>query len=862
MKRLMISATQFFEQLPDHLRSHRWWILLAFIAATAAMFVGAGKARFDNSIEGWFEPDDPTIVAFDWLHHDFGSDDHLYMVYRPADGDVFSPESLQRLHRLHHELEARMQAGIQNETPGWRHVVKITSLINAPVLVGEGSSLISRRLVGDRLPGTVESAEELRRLALSQKSFSQLYFSADYTLGGMMIETHFGAVPLQAQELKTDVDFGDLDFASEFEEAHVVESSGVFATQRGERPRFQPTDMEDYLALLQAVRTVLELPEFAAHFSFHAVGSTAASEYNLAMISEMGMLNLLGLVIMMVLLWLLFRSFSAVLWSISLVVLSSVWMVGILGWIGLPLTFFVMIAIMLVLAVGLVDVVHVMSAYLQARRQGDEHRAAMRSAFRHVAVACTLTTLTNIVAMLALSITPVVPIQVFSVMCVLGVLLPLVFTLLLLPVLMDLWSPRPPTAGGLHLLPAGFDPVGLLQRPLAAVLPWVEARPRLIIAGFATVFVAALIGTTQTRIDTDPVASFPEDSKIRRSVALVDAEMMGAQSMEIYLDFGRVDALQDPEVLTAIEALQLRLEQGYPEVVVRTTSLVDMVKHSYMALHEDREDMYRLPETEAAISQTLFLFNQSNPVDRRKLVSDNYDRARISVRMYNKGSYEYARTWESMRTDINATVQQLKGSYPSTSVAITGMLALIMQGSDVLSTSQVKVFALALGLVSLALVFVSGSLKAGLVALVPNLIPAILAYGMLGLLGRPLDITTMMIAPIIIGVAVNDTVHFITRYRIEMLSNPDIRHCLRTTIGEVGQAVVFTSLILALGFGVLGLSDNSGVANLGIFGALAILVALLNDLLLLPALILLFGIRFESRTILASAATEHATATA
>jgi predicted RND superfamily exporter protein len=382
---------------------------------------------------------------------------------------------------------------------------------------------------------------------------------------------------------------------------------------------------------------------------------------------------------------------------------------------------------------------------------------------------------------------------------------------------------------------------------LEGVLPAVEKRPVAIIAIFMTVFAVCIYGATRTKVDTDPVASFPAEWKIRESVKLVDQNMIGAQSMEIYLDLGRVNAFHDPFVLRTIEALQDAIETKHGDLVVRTDSLVDTVKKSYRLLNDDREDMYVVPDSESAVSQTLFLFNQSNPDDRKKLVSDNYDKSRIGVRLYNKGSYEYAQAWDSIRADIDKSVAQIKEKYPDAYISITGMLPLMMQGADYLTSSELKSFGLALVLVSAILLVLFGSLRAGAIALVPNLIPAILAYGALGLLDRPLDITTMMIAPIIIGIAVDDTVHFITRYRNEFVLHGDIRRALQATIQDTGKSIVFTTLVLGLGFGVMAFASDAGAANLGLFGSLAILVGLLNDLFLLPALILVFKLKFRSQ---------------
>jgi predicted RND superfamily exporter protein len=842
MKRLMHTMVTYFENVPDQVRKWRAAVWLFFIVATVFFAVGIGRVKFDMAIEAWFQDDDPTIAAFDWFHHEFGSDDHLYIVYKPKDGDVFSETSLKKLQQFQQELQGRIANLKEGDKSALTRVVKITSLINAPVLKSENGTLISKKLIGNgAIPGSAEERDKLRKIAASQPNFPLLYFSKDYKYGGVLIETNFGAIPVATAAATTGkAAVTDLNLEDPGKAAHPAA-----------RPKFQPTDMADYLALMREVNSVIQKPEYASHFDYYPVGSTAAGEDNLGMVSELGMLNVVALVVIVLLLALLFRSLSAVVWPVVIFIMSVIWIVGITGWLGLPITFFVMVVVMLTLAVGVADTVHVMAAYLSLRQDGHDHRSALRHGFRHVVLACLLTTITNIAAVVALSITPIVPIQIFVFMCCLGVGLPFMFSVYLLPLMLDLWSPKQADdkpKGRFGAFASRFVPdIGqFISRRLERVLPFAEKRPLTIMFAFATLFCVCIYGATLTKVNTDPVGSFPKKSLIRKSVKVVDENMMGAQSMEIYLDLGKVNAFHDPFVLNVMDKLQHTIERQHKDVVVRTDSLVGTVKNSYQTLNDNRPDMYVIPASENAVSQTLFMFNQSNPEDRRKLVSDNYDRARISVRLYNRGSFEYTKAWDGMRVEINGALDQIKQKYPDAKVSITGMLALMMQGAEYLTASELQSFTASIVMVSMVLLILFGSIKAGVIALVPNLIPTVLAYGGLGLLDMPLDVTTMMIAPIIIGIAVDDTVHFITHYRSEVATDGNIRRALDATISQTGQSIAFTTLVLGLGFGTMGFASNAGVANLGIFGGLAIIVGLLNDLFLLPAMIMVFKLRFHS----------------
>jgi predicted RND superfamily exporter protein len=839
MKSLMNAIVEYFGNVPDQVRKRKLLVWLAFLAATAFFFVGMGRARLDASIETWFVEDDPLIVALDWFHHDFGSDDHLYIAYKAKDGNVFSEKSLRTLQQLQKELRERVARVKDKDDSALKHIVKITSLINAPVLRVENGALISTKLVGDSKPSTPQELDRVTQIAESQEGFRLLYFSKDHQYGGILIETDFGAIPVDAVPAAEQPAITDLKL-----------DEPVVVTGPAKRPKFKPTDQADYILLMDEVKAVLHKPEYAAHFEYFPVGSPAAAEYDMENFAELGVLNLVALVIIMGLLWFLFRSLSAVVWPVVIVVLTTIWVVGATAWLGFPMSIFVLVAVMLILAVGVADTVHVMSTYMSYRKEGHDHQSAMRKGFRHVAVACLLTTVTNMAAVIALSIAPIVPIQVFALMCALGVGLPFVFSVYLLPLMLDLWAPKisvQTRKAGLmttlsRLLP---DVSAFSQRCLDKILPLVEKGPVTIVVLFMALFGVSLYGATQTKVDTDPVAIYPKGSPMRQSAKVMDEKMAGGQNMEIYLELGVENAFQDPFVLHAMDNLQDTLEKKYGDLVVQTTSLVDTVKDSYRTLNDGRQDMYVIPDNQNAVSQTLFLFNQSNPTDRARLVSDNYDRSHISVRLYNKGSYEYTAAWNSMRRDFDSFLAGVKQKYPDAKVSVTGILPLMMQGADYLTSNELASFGLAIILVSVMLLLLFGSLKTGAIALIPNLIPAMLAYGALGLLGIPLDVTSMMIAPVIIGIAVDDTVHFVTRYRTEIVVDGNIRRALEATIAHAGQSVVFTSLILGLGFGIMALASYPSTSTMGTFGALAIFVGLLCDLFLLPAMILVFKLKSQ-----------------
>jgi predicted RND superfamily exporter protein len=845
----LTNTNRYFASVPNTVRKFKWLVWLLFIGMTAFLFVGMNNAKLDMTIEGMFEKDDPTILSLHNYHSEFGSEDNLFIVYKTQDGDVLSAKSLAAVKGIREDILARMRALKPGDEDALKHIVKITTLANASVLMAEDDALISRELVGRDLPTTQAELAEIRRIADTQERFELLYLSKDHQYGGIFIETDFGSVLANSEAFGVNDELGsdDLlvdDMSMTFDETAVVDEEYL---------EFKKTDMEDYIDLMNEVKLVINDPKYSSHLTYYPVGNTAVTEYDLKMIEEMGMLNLGMLVIIAVMLWLLFRSFSAVLWPVVIVILTIVWTFGIIGWLGLPISSLVMITVMLTLAVGIADAVHIMSGYLYFINRDFGHQEALTKAFEKSGKACLLTSITTMLAMFILSLMPMVPVKIFGMMCVTAVGLAFVFTIYLLPLMLDLWAPKKARvkADGaqVSLMP---DLSKKLGRVLDGVYPIVQRRPKAIFALFVSFFALCIYGSTLTKVDTNPLGAYPKDSPIRHTFEVVDEHMMGTQNMEILLDLGEINAFQDPYVLKNMDELQHTLQSNYSKLVIRTASLVNVVKHSYQLLHGNDEKFHVIPDSEEGISQTLWMFNNAIPEDRRRLISDNYDKTHISVQMHNAGSLEYTEMFDQMRVDIDAFMVNIRQQYPDAKVSITGMLVLMMQSADYLTKAQLQSFAWALMLISILLLVAFGSVKAGLIAIIPNLIPATLAFGSLGLFDIPLDFTTMMIAPIVIGIAVDDTIHFMNAYRAEVIKDGDIGRAIQATIKETGQAIAFTALILGLGFGIMAFSESVGTANLGRFGALAVFTGLLNDLFLLPAMALIFKLDYKKHRLVQS----------
>lgn len=821
--------TASFTRLPDRIRGHRRLGWLLFLLLAAGLTAGIGRMRSDMSMESFFTDDDPFRLAYDRFRADFGSDEALFIVYRARDGDVFSEASLAALSALHREIE---DAITRSDNPIDR-LTEIRSLVNADFMEAQGDVLYSRDFIGATLPATDEERQELRAKALAHPVYPGLYVSEDARFGGIIVRTDFNA-RLAVEETQGGSPPGGLDQEADstsLDDEEPEFDAGARASAADATPvRFARSGMPDYADSVTRVDAILAKPEYTAALELHKVGNPARMAWAYGEMRREMRIVMLGMVLLITAtLLFLFRSLAAVVWPLVTVVVSLFATFGMMGWTGMPANNFLQITVFLVLAVGVADTIHILSGYTFFRGRGQDHGEAIRSAYEKSGVACFLTTLTTSIGLLALSFVPVLPVRQFGLSASFGIWMALAITLFVLPLFLDLWSPRSKKAGAMR--PRARWVQGLLEQIESLAL----AIPRISIVTAAAVTVAGLIGARDIVVDSNLVKNLDSDLPIRIAIDLVDERMAGSSNLEILIDTGARNGFKDPAVLQRIEALQDHLESAYPGVVTKTVALTNVVKESYQAIQEGRADSYVIPDDSAVLAQVLFLFEGANAKDRRQLVTDDYRAGRVSVTMKNVSTRQGMDVFRSIEAYIADGVEPLRARYPALATTLTGQLPMSLMVSDYINNAQLQTFGVAFLVILLLLPVVFGSLRLGLIGIVPNVVPAVVVFGVMGYAGIYLDIHTLLIAPIIIGIAVDDTIHFMTHYKLEMATHGDSRRAIANTFREVGQAILFTSIVLSAGFIIFLTSADRGLASFGGLSAVAMGAALACDLFLLPA---------------------------
>ena len=883
MERLLLSLSVFFSRLPNVMVRLKLPIILFFFAASLQMVhVIYSDTVFDLSPEAFMEEKSPSHLGLEEFRRQFGSDRSVFVIYKPKDGNVFSRESLHAIQKITQKLE-NWQDLDPSEFPEadlreLGHIRRVISLANIRSLNSKDNALMSERIVPRTLPSHEEELADIKQLALKETDYASVLYSKAGTYGGIIIDTDFGLVPAE-------------DYVSAIDSPSTIldESFNSFDLSYDEEAVVQEIDFEDldpreYLAFQRALQAIYG--QYSDQFEFYAVGEPPLMVELWGVLEQLEKLGYLMVLIFASLLWGLFKSASALVWSLVTIALSVVWCWGISVSFGVEITSMIGLTVLLIFAVGIADCVHVMSAYFSLRNEGVEHSAALAKSYGKVGLPILLTTLTTAVGISVLATSKLEPIREFAFMSALGVVLAFLFTITLLPVLLHQWHPGNPanisgfrkkfigiwikqkiagrsviTISASSALFAIFGwKIGLYLSLVFFVAYWVVTRPEKIFSGvlliiyrfptqiillFALVLGICLYGSTKVFIDTNLNTMFKEGHPLTKAIEVVDSNMAGSQTMKVMINMNRTDGLLDSDVLLAIEALQTSLENNYSETILRTHSIVNIVRASHQLMNNDDPAFYKIPESNPLISQLLILYSAADPEDRRSLMSDDFSRAQISINLRNMGSYDYKKMFSEVEMDIEATFGHLKPTYPNLDVVLTGTVATLMVIGDEIARSQYNGFAMAWLIISVIMVITLGSISGGLMGMIPNAVPALLALGLMGLFAIPLDTDTLLIAPVILGIAVDDTIHFITHYRMALSKSKNINIALESALREVGKAVIFTTMIIGFGFAILSFSDYLGFAKVGLFGALSIFAALLCDLFLIPAMIIIFKPTFH-----------------
>lgn len=778
-------------------------VLVGILLCTTLLGWQLQHLKFDTSNEGFLHEDDPYLKTYNQFREEFGRDDFLVLAVYSE--ELFSSEALDKLRALHEDLLGSVP-----------FLEDITSLINVRDVRGEDDTLLVDELLL-HTPTTPGELAELRERVLG----NPLYINNLVSENGK-----YTAILLQSQVYGGDPD-GDL--FSGFDEPSEEDESGKSPEQR------YLSDLENDI-FVEAVHEVVarhQAPSFLISAAGPPVNLHAIKYY---MQQDAFTFMKLALLVIGSCLFLMFRRASGVLLPLMLVGLSLVSTVGLMTMLGVSFKLPTTMLPSFILTVGVGASIHVLSLTYQNIRHGKDRHAAIVAAYGHSGLALMMTSLTTSAGLASFSMAKVAPIADLGIFSAIGVGISLIYTFTFLPATLSLLPLKP-------MVPEEPIRPGLMDRFLRAVAAFSIRRYRLVLAFAAVMVLLGLAGVSRVLFSHDGLEWLPEELGVRQATQVLDRELKGTVVLEMVLDTGRENGLYDRATLLDIERLMAELVEDYADHEVpigKALAITTLLKEIHQALHGNDPAFYKIPDNEKLIPQEFLLFTNTGSDDIDNLTDRQYRYARITLKVPWQDALLYIPFIRDVteRFSDTFTKRKLAGGDPM-QVTATGIMSLFGRIIHAAMYSAAQSYAIALVVITFMMILLIGNLKLGLISMIPNLAPIITVLGLMGWLAINLDMFTMLIASIVIGLAVDDTIHFMYNFKRYYTQTGDLHEAVENTLLTAGRAMLTTSVVLSIGFFIFMFAAMNNLFYFGLLAGSAVLLALGADLLLAPALMTL-----------------------
>lgn len=572
---------------------------------------------------------------------------------------------------------------------------------------------------------------------------------------------------------------------------------------------------------LQAAAQAIVAAEAQSGYDFHLGGGPVL---NMAFISlgqhDAATFTPMVLLIAMGLLWIIFRRPSGMLLGISVVIFTFLIVLASQVLLGYKLNNFTANMPVFVVAIGIADAMHLFWIYRVGRRKGMDNHAAIRYSVHKNFLPILLTSLTTAVGFASLGISHVIPIKTLGIATAMAALLAFTLTLLFVPAVLAIINPKitPNMAAD-----SGEDGMEVSDERAHRYARFITANARPIFLGSLLLFAVLGAGIALVKVDSNTVRYFKDTVSFRATVEFMQKNLTGPMAYEIVIDSGEKDGIKSPVFMQTVERFADDLKATYPDVR-HTGSLVDVVKKFNEVMNASKT----IPDNQNLIAQYLLLYSLSLPqgmeINDRMDVDERFLRLTASNNIVDT----------SLDLEIIRWAERWWDATPY-SAKVNGQTAMFAHMQHDVTATLIQSILLALTSVIVMMFLIFRNLRMLPLFIVPNILPIALVVGVMGWLGITIDIGVAISGAIIIGVAVDDTIHFLVKYREARQRGDSFDDAIAYVMHYAGSAIIFTTMILSTAFMVFIFSDFLPNVNFGFVTAIALIIAVLVDLLMLPA---------------------------
>jgi hypothetical protein len=773
-----------FEKLSHWAVAHTGWVLGAFAVLTlAGLFFAAGVTQ-DNSLDAYFDPDDPTFIHYKAFQKEFNSDEVIYLVYKgknEKDG-VFDLETMKMIDSL--------TRAIEQEVP---FVRKTTSLANVELIESRGNDIVIHRLNDN--PYVAADLQHLRDITMAKPLYVGTLVSKDARYGAILVEMTLASTD-PIDKLRVDPKGGD-GLANLYPQAPNNKLHEILA-----RPEYQGLE----------VMITGDVPWNTA--------------YNEIINRDLGVITLATLGLAALLCMLLFRTkLLGLVAPLAVVVLGIIMTVAVMGAAGYQINLMFLALPTLLCAIGIAQSVHLLMNWQQEYVECGSSREAARRAMEKIGTPSLLSALTTAAGLIGMCTSQLKALREFGLYSSIGVILTFVVAVLVMTSLAARAKAKANTKP--KLAHAKW-----LERIVFGFLELALRNPRRMLALWIVATLLAVGAATQMKVDINFLEEFNRKVPWRADTERIEKIMGGVLSVVYVFDTGKTDGIQDPALIRGIESLQAFAEQQ--EIVADTTSIVDYLKELNQALHGGAPAYRVIPGEREALAQLMLVYELSGGKEMNDIRNIDRSKTVLELRVKVVGAARVRDLVQKLDAHMAAN------PIPGTKVELSGIGLLWIKIMDYIAESQISSASSSFFMILGFIVITFGSLRLGLWAMIPNVLPFIFVFGYMGAVGWHLDWLKMLMASITMGISVDDTIHYLARLRVVFAEKGNYEEALRETTHEVGIPLTVTSFALVVAFGSYLLSDLDVLASFGVLLCGSVIAGWIIELTLTPTLMVLF----------------------
>ncbi len=805
-----IRSEEKFQHFSDIIYDNKFKTLFAVLAVVIGLASNLPNITFDTSTEGFLYKDDPQILAYNDFRNQFGRDEKIIIALKTK--DVFKPEFLKTLFTLHDDIA-------QNAP----YIKEVNSLKNARKTTGNEDELIVEDLFEDGIPADAGQLEEIKKFALSNPVYENLYLSEDASFTTIMITTQTYTSIGVVAETESEMLESGFDDAGFDEPSHaVVDQSASNSVAAEEREFINVLETNELIASIEKILKKYQNDDIKIYIAGSPI---VTKNLQSSLISDMSTFILYVIITIAILLLVMFKRVSGILLPLFVVVLTLLSTVGSMSLAGAPITAMTQILPSLLLAVGVGASVHLLAMFYKKYDEVKDKKVAIAYALGHSGLAIFMTSLTTAASLASFSFSDIAPVANLGIFSALGVSYQLMLTLIFLPALISLL----PIKARQHSID---EKPMLLDRLVHGIGVFSITYPRSIVSVAAMIIIVSFSLAASMQFSHNPLHWFAADNEVRINTEIIDKELKGSITIEVVLDTQKENGVYEPAFLNTIEQVTQKIYtyKGENYFIGKIVSINDVIKEINKALNENRQSEYRIPQDKDLIAQEFLLFENSGSDDLEEIVDSRFSKTRLSIKAPWVDSVEYVELMNELDLLLNDAFQGMA------TVSITGTLPILADTITKSIKSSIESYIIAFGVIAILMIILLGSIKFGLLSMFPNLTPIMIGVALMVVLDMPLDMFTILIGAIAIGMVVDDTVHFMHNFNRYYAQTKNVDEAVLLTINSTGRAIFITSIVLSSGFLVFMFASMTNLYNFGLITGTVVLTAMLADLVLIGAM--------------------------